>query len=232
MANHARSLARKLRRPRGRCYDLRVTILSVAGACSRSGKTALAATLLRALPRGSAVAVKFTTTEDVFERCPRGTPCVVCDIDVPFRLVEAPAVLRQPGTDTDRLAEAGASRVIWAIAKQSAAALAWRAVLERLGGARLVVMEGSTVVGLARPETLFFVVHPFLSTSRWKPTSEALLRQADAAVVNLPAAETRPPAASVLEAVRRLRGRDDLLLADVTKPLREWAPDVAARLAA
>lgn len=204
----------------------------MAGACSRSGKTALAATLLRALPAGKAAAVKFTTTEDVFERCPRGTPCVVCDIDVPYRLIESPDVLRQPGTDTDRLAEAGAARVIWAIAKRKAAAQAWRAVEERLGPAPLVVMEGSSVVELARPATLFFVVHPFLSTERWKPQSGPLLRQADIAVVNLAASELRRPAAAVLEAARRMRGRDDLLVADVTKPLREWAPDVAARLAA
>ena len=220
------------RASRSGCYDLRVTILSVAGACSRSGKTALAVTLLRALPAGSAAAVKFTATEDVFERCPRGTPCVVCDIDVPFRLIETPAVLRQPGTDTDRLAEAGASRVIWAIAKQSAAPRAWQALTERLGRTPLVVMEGSTVVALARPDTLFFVVHPFLSTARWKATSGPLLRRADAAIVNLPAAETRAPAAAILDAVRRERGRDDVLVADVTRPLREWAPALAARLAA
>jgi len=207
-------------------------LVSVSGACSRSGKTAAAVTLLRFLGRGCASAVKFTTTDDVFERCPRGTTCVVCDIDVPFRLIEAPALLREPGTDTDRLAAAGASRVIWAIAKRSAAPSAWRAVEERLGRASLVVMEGSTVVELARPSTLFFVAHPFLSTARWKPTSGALLRRADAAIVNLPAGETRPPAPAVLAAVRRERGRDDVMVADVTRPLREWAPDVAARLAA
>jgi 2-methylisocitrate lyase-like PEP mutase family enzyme len=178
------------------------------------------------------VAVKFTTTDDVFERCPRGTPCVVCDIDVPFRLIESPAVLRQPGTDTDRLADAGASRVIWAIAKLSAAPRAWQAVAERIDRAARVVMEGSTVVELARPDTLFFVAHPFLATARWKPTSAALLQRADFAIVNVPAAEPRPPAQAVLDAVRRARGRDDALVADVTRPLREWAPDVAARLAA
>lgn len=209
-----------------------MTIISVAGACSRSGKTALVETLIRALPAGAAVAVKFTTTEDVFERCPRGTPCVVCDIDVPFRLIESPLVLREAGTDTDRLAGAGAARVIWAIAKQNAAAMAWKAVEERIGASALVVMEGSTVVELARPKTLFFVVHPFLSTERWKPTSGPLLRRADAAIVNLPSGETRAPSAAVLESVRRLRQRDDLIVADVTKPLREWAPDVADRFAA
>ena len=83
---------------------------------------------------GSASAVKFTTTEDVFERCPRGTPCVVCDIDVPFRIVDDPAVLAEAGTDTDRLGRAGARRVLWAIAKEHAAEAAWRAVRSRLAG--------------------------------------------------------------------------------------------------
>jgi hypothetical protein len=64
-------------------YDRGMTLVAVSGACSRAGKTALAVSLLRGLPWGQAAAVKFTTTEDVFERYPRGTPCVVCDIDVP-----------------------------------------------------------------------------------------------------------------------------------------------------
>src|SRR5260221_5786559 len=109
--------------PRNSCLKL----ISVAGASSRAGKTAAAVTVLRALGPGAASAVKFTTTDDVFERCPRGTPCVVCDIDVPFRIVEDPSVLREAGTDTDRLAEAGASRVVWCIAKAAAAEPALRA---------------------------------------------------------------------------------------------------------
>lgn len=204
----------------------------MAGACSRSGKTALAETLLHARPVGSAQAVKFTTTDDVFERCPRGTPCVVCDIDVPFRIVEDAATLRQPGTDTDRLAAAGASRVLWTIAKTSHAAAAWRATCERLRDAAWVVVEGSTVVDLARPETLFFVAHPFLSPARWKQGSGPLIARADAVVINRPAGEPRPPSPEVLEELRRHRGRDDALLADVTRPLAEWAPQFAARLAA
>jgi len=207
-------------------------LVSVAGACSRSGKTALAATLLRAQPAGSALAVKFTTTDDVFERCPRGTPCVVCDIDVPFRIVEDPVVLRQPGTDTDRLAVAGARRVLWTIAKASHAAAAWRATRERLQDAARVVIEGSTVVELARPDTLFFVAHPWLSPGRWKATSGPLISRADVVVINRPAEEARPPSPEVLEALARHRSRADALLADVTRPLAEWAPQLAALLAA
>ena len=177
-----------------------MAIVSVSGACSRSGKTALAVSLLRALGPGAAAAVKFTTTDDVFERCPRGTPCVVCDIDVPFRIVSEPAVLDEPGTDTRRLRDAGASPVVWAIAKQTAVAPAWAAVRARLAADALVVMEGSTIVATAVPDLLAFVVHPFLSPARWKEGSPALIARADVVVVNRPEGETRPPADAVLRA--------------------------------
>ncbi len=208
-----------------------VTLIAVSGACSRAGKTALLETLLRALPSGEAAALKFTTTDDVFERCPRGAPCVVCDIDVPFRLITDTPTLRQPGTDTDRLAAAGAARVLWAVAKRHAVAAAWQAARRELAGAPHVVMEGSTVVELASPELLLFVAHPHLSPERWKPTSAALVARADAVVVNL-TDPARAPAPEVLEALRGMRGRDDLLLADVQRPLREWAPGIQARLLA
>jgi hypothetical protein len=205
-------------------------IVSVSGACSRAGKTALAVTLLGAVPPGTAAAVKFTTTEDVFQRCPRGAPCVVCDIDVPFRIVEDEGTLREPGTDTDRLAEAGARRVIWAIAKDSAAAAAWRRVEEMLAKEELAVMEGSTVVGLARPALRAFVVHPHLSVERWKPTSGGLIADADVVVVNRPAGDARPPDPQVLSAVERFRGGRGVHVADVTRPLAEWAPELQAGL--
>jgi hypothetical protein len=182
--------------------------------------------LLEALPRGAAAAVKFTTTEDAFERCPRGTACVVCDIDVPFRIVDDPGVLAEAGTDTDRLGRAGARRVLWAIAKEHAAETAWRAVRERLLEESIVVMEGSTIVGIAKPERTVFVVHPFLAPERWKPTSSRLIAEADLVVVNRPAPETRPPSDEVLSALVRDRGGRGYVVADVTRPLAEWAPSL------
>lgn len=204
-------------------------LVCVAGATSRAGKTALAVSILRSLPGGTATAVKFTTTEDVFERCPRGTPCVVCDIEAPYRIVTEADVLRQPGTDTDRLAAAGARRVVWAIAKQAAVAEAWRRVRAGLPEG-LAVMEGSTIAFAARPQLTLFVVHPFLDPGRWKPTSGRLLREADAVVVNRPSREARPPSPSVLEAIRDRRGSDDILLADVTLAPASWAPALWTRI--
>ena len=202
-------------------------IVSISGACSRSGKTALAESLLRALPAGSASAVKFTTAEDVFERCPRGSVCVVCDIDVPFRLIADPVVLRQPGTDTDRLAAAGARRVLWAIAREGAAAEAWRAV-ERLVDNGLVVLEGSSVVarGFARPGLSLFVAHRAVPPDRWKPTSAALVAAADRVIVH---SETGAASAAVLAGLDACGGGGKTVVADVRRPLADWAPDLRSR---
>jgi len=208
-----------------------MTLISISGACSRAGKTAAAVSLLRALAPGRAAAVKFTTTEDVFERCPRGTTCIVCDIDVPFRIVEDPAVLDETGTDTARLRAAGAARVVWAIARESAVVPAWAAVQPRLGGADVVVMEGSTITAVARPHRQVFVAHPWLSPERWKPTSAACIAEADVVVVNRPRSEARPPSPEVMDALRRHRGSSHLTIADVTRPPSEWAPELVRDLA-
>lgn len=206
-------------------------LVSVAGACSRAGKTALAETLLRAVPAGHAMAVKFTTTDDVFERCPRGTTCVVCDIDVPFRLVVDAHVLDTPGTDTERLRQAGARHVLWTIARRSAVEQAWQATRARLETGDCVVMEGSSIVPVAHPDLLLFVAHPFLLPERWKAQSQALIARADLVVVNRPASEPRAPASAVLDQLRTWRGHDDILVADVATPLHTWAADIARRLA-
>jgi hypothetical protein len=155
---------------------------------------------------------------------------VVCDIEVPYRIVEDEATLREAGTDTARLGEAGARRVIWAIARPSALARAWEDVLGRVGGAD-VVMEGSTVVELAAPDLLFFVAHPFLSPVRWKAGSGALVRRADVVLVNRPTGETRPPSSAVMDEIARSRPLADVRVSDGAAPLHEWAPDVVERLA-
>ena len=204
-------------------------IVSVSGACSRAGKTALAESLLRALPPGSAAAVKFTTTEDVFERCPRGSACVVCDIGVPFRIVRDPAVLGEAGTDTSRLAAAGAREVVWAIARAAAAPQAWTAVTRILAATPLAILEGSTVVeqGLARPDLRLFVAHRSMPPERWKPTSAALVAAADRVVIHT---EGPAPSSRVLDALDALGARDKLVIADATHPVREWAPDLERRI--
>jgi hypothetical protein len=205
-----------------------VLLIAVSGAGSRAGKTSCAVTLLEALPAGSALAVKFTTTEDVFERCPRHAPCVVCDIDVPFRVVTDEAVLREAGTDTDRLGRAGAGRVLWVITRRHALEAAWGAVREAMRAFDTAVLEGSTIVERAQPDVEVFVVHPFLSPSRWKDTTPRRVREADLVVINRPRAEGRPPAPDVVAELERHRGGRGFVVADVTEPLAAWAPGLLA----
>jgi hypothetical protein len=152
---------------------------------------------------------------------------VVCDIDVPFRIVRDPAVLREPGTDTDRLAAAGAREVVWAITRAAAAPQAWAAVERMIDGAPLAVLEGSTVVeqGLARPELRLFVAHRSMPPEKWKPTSAALVAASEWVVVH---SEGPPPAPRVLAALDALGARRRLV-ADVTRPLGSWAPELERR---
>jgi hypothetical protein len=211
-----------------------MTTVVVAGSSSRAGKTALAESVLRGLG-GRAAAVKFTTTDDVFERCPRGTTCIVCDIDVPFKVVRDEATLLESGTDTARLKAATEGPVLWTIARKKVAALAWEATRLLLpqgsGGGRGLVVEGSTVTSLCSPDFTFFVVHPFLSPERWKDGTRELIGRADCVVINRPTMENREPSPEVMAAIHEARPYD-LRVADVLKPLDIWAGDLLPRLRA
>ena len=217
-----------------------MTTVVVAGSSSRAGKTALAETVLRGLG-GRAAAVKFTTTDDVFNRCPRGTTCIVCDIDVPFKVVRDEATLGESGTDTARLKAATEGPVLWTIARKSVAALAWEATLllleqarvdaKALGEGRGLVVEGSSVASLCSPDFTFFVVHPFLSPARWKEGTRELIGRANCVVVNRQASEGRAPSAEVMAAIHEARPYD-LRVADVLEPLDTWAGDLWPRLRA
>lgn len=210
----------------------------VAGSSSRAGKTALAETVLRGLG-GKAAAVKFTTTDDVFEKCPRGTTCIVCDIDVPFKVVRDDATLGETGTDTARLQAATAGPVLWTIARKSVARQAWEATVRLLDQAKAdaktgaegagLVVEGSTVASLCAPDFTFFVVHPFLSPERWKDGTRELIGRANCVVVNRQAVEKREPSPEVMAAVNEARPYD-LRVADVLEPLDTWAGDLLPRL--
>jgi hypothetical protein len=210
----------------------------VAGSSSRAGKTALAETVLRGFGNGAA-AVKFTTTDDIFEKCPRGTSCIVCDIDVPFKVVRDEATLNETGTDTARLKGATHGPVLWTITRRSVAEQAWQATLRLLDQARVdskapvsddgLVIEGSTVASLCAPDFTFFVVHPFLSPDRWKEGTRELIGRADCVVINRQAVEKREPSPEVMKAIHEAHPYD-LRVADVLQPLDIWAGDLLPRI--
>ena len=81
--------------------------------------------------------------------------------------------------------------------------------------------------GLARPDLALFVAHRAMPPERWKPTSAALIarrRPRDRARGREP---PRAPPCSRAWPPPAARGKT--VVADVTRPLAEWAPDLAAK---
>ena len=161
-------------------------IIAVAGASSKAGKTLLAEQIIRycAEKYSPVYAVKFTTTSDLPSPCPRGAPCTVCDLSDRFRIVRDPEILLQPGKNTQRLKAAGATEVLWAIAKKSELSNAYTHLLGHLPANALAVMEGSSVTFLSNPDLLFYIYANHIPPSRWKDSAEMLINRADFVVIN------------------------------------------------
>ena len=161
-------------------------IIAVAGATSKAGKTLLAEQLIRycAALYSPVYAVKFTTTSDLPSPCPRGAPCTVCDLSDAFRIVLDPEILRQKGKNTARFYDAGATEVIWVIARKSQLPTAYDHLLTHIPGNALVLMEGSTVTSMSRPDLLFYVFANHISPQRWKDSANEILSRSDFVIMN------------------------------------------------
>jgi hypothetical protein len=161
-------------------------IISVAGATSGAGKTLLAEQIIQyCASRGVPVyAVKFTTTTDIPSPCPRGTPCTVCDLSEKFRIIRDPEILLQPGKNTQRLAAAGASEIIWIISRKSYLPQAYSHLLSHLSPDAVTVIEGSTVTSFCEPDLLFYVAANHISPKRWKDNAQEISATADFFILN------------------------------------------------
>jgi hypothetical protein len=162
-------------------------IISVAGATSKAGKTLLAEQLIRyCVERVAPVyAVKFTTTSDLPSPCPRGAPCTVCDLSGNFRIVRDPETILQPGKNTQRFAvAANPEHVLWVIAKKSYLPVAYEHLLTHIPENAVMVVEGSTVTTLCRPDLLFYVLANHISSARWKDSAREIMERADFIIVN------------------------------------------------
>lgn len=156
-------------------------IISVAGATSKAGKTELAEQIIAYCARHyhPVIAVKFTTTSDLPSPCPRGAPCTVCDLSEAFRIVTDPEILNQAGKNTHRFAVAGADKVLWVIARKSRLKSASDHLMVHLPNDALVVMEGSTITDLLRPDLLLYIFANHVPASKWKGSASRLLAKAD-----------------------------------------------------
>jgi hypothetical protein len=163
-----------------------VRIISVAGATSKAGKTLLAEQMIRycADRYRPVFAVKFSTTSDMPSPCPRGAPCTVCDLSDAFRIVRDPEILMQPGKNTQRFARAGATEVLWVIARKSQLPKAYEHLLTHLPENALAIFEGSTITEICSPDLLIYVLANHIPSARWKDSAARLLNRADVVLRN------------------------------------------------
>jgi molybdopterin-guanine dinucleotide biosynthesis protein len=130
-------------------------IICVAGASSGVGKTTVACGMLRHLPGWAALKV---TRSHRHGPCPHRKGCNVCaTLQQPYRLLEMAPGKDVPGKDTWRLREAGASRVLWLIARPEAVQRGLKDALRKLKSAPGVVVEGNSAVPLVGADLVVMV---------------------------------------------------------------------------
>ncbi|HKY31297.1 MAG TPA: hypothetical protein VJV23_02090 [Candidatus Polarisedimenticolia bacterium] len=210
-----------------------MTIVSVTAPANGSGKTTAVAAMAAAFP-GRWAAVKFTTVYKDGVHCPRSQGSCACrELKGAFTIVDDPRTLLAAGTDTGRLAGAGAVPVLWCLARPGAHAEAWRRLRsERLGPCAAILTEGNAIVREISPDLLVAVVSPAAPRERWKADSWDLIRRAGVVVVNSHGGDAAG-LEGIVRDVAAARGGLRPPVADLTRPMTEWdGGRLARRLAA
>lgn len=197
-------------------------LVSLAAPGNGSGKTLAGRAILSAFP-GRLRAVKFTTVYRDGANCPRGAgPCACRELKGPFTVVRDEATLLAPDTDTARLAQAGATSVLWCLARPGAHAAAWDHLRAAdLSGADAVLTEGNTILSVLWPDRLLMVMSPAVPEARWKEGTWDLVQRARHVIVNTH--EAGPDAVGDLS--RRVAGERAgrlPIVADLSRPLTDW----------
>jgi hypothetical protein len=190
-----------------------LAVIVVAGVTSGAGKTSLAEAVVRILSKDfSTAAAKITVTHG--ERgCPHGGKgCDVCgSLGGNFQIITRESIISQPGTDTARLSDAGANRVLWTITREEFVGDAWQEMRPLVSEARCLVVESNTLALTIEPTLTLMIVDPSVSRRLWKPSAERLIATADFLIFNDRGPERKRQA--LLEEVEQLRGStSDLLL--------------------
>ncbi len=203
-------------------------VVVIGGPHSGVGKTLAAEIAIRSLAWRRVGAVKLTvadgerdgahdhggsarTVVDAAGICGRGASCGVCEsvsARLPSRLIVHPGAIRKKGTDTCRLADAGAVAVAWVIALRRSAPAALENAFAYLAaaGADLVVVEGTTSLEWLRPRASVMVATD--PGRRWKSVALDKLTTCDIVVNNvLPVPPGDEPAPSAFRQCESLRCR-------------------------
>ena len=137
------------------------SILSVAGAHSGVGKTTLCSILLKEFKGFGAI--KFTKTE------------------LYTSVVDSPEILDKEGKDTSIMMSAGAERVVWVRSPVENLNDALGMALQKLNGARGVVVEGNSPVDFLNPHLVIFIIG---DEGEIKPAALNVSSKADIIVIN------------------------------------------------
>jgi len=217
-------------------------IVIVGGPHSGVGKTLAAEVALRALDGLGYGAIKLTVADgerdpehdhgssalsvaDAAGICGRGMSCGVCETvsaKLPSRLITSEGAIHKRGTDTARLADAGAIAVAWIITLRDAAPAAVDAAMRYLQskGARGVVIEGTTALDWVTPKASVMVATD--PGRKWKDVAVRHVGACDVVLLNSvpvsPGDEPAPPDFAAAQPLRcDLANSDD----DGTRRYRE-----------
>ena len=136
-------------------------LLMIGSACSNTGKTVLAASLIEKFKdRYPVEAIKITTVADGEGGCPKGgSGCGVCSgLTGDYSIIEESDA--EGSKDTSRLLAAGARRVFWLRSSAEHLGEGFRELLRKLSGDAIYICESNSLRNFIEPG-LFLFVKPF-----------------------------------------------------------------------
>lgn len=140
-------------------------VISVGASAKKAGKSTLAAHLVREL--GAEYGLKVSSGGS---HAPAGN--IIDDTDI----------ISQPGTDTGRLVEAGARRVLWVDSGGEELGRELEHALSRFPPGGTLVVEGNSALGHIEPDYAVFLMNsPF---ELFKPSALPALARADLVLVD------------------------------------------------
>lgn len=179
-------------------------IISVTGAHSKVGKTALCSILLNNL--NGFGAIKFTKTA------------------LYAKVIDDPVIITQKDTDTGIMSEAGAGKVAWIQSPAEKLKEPLDIALGNMTGLKGVIVEGNSPAVCMEPDLLIFIIG---DDGLIKPSALELSKKADIIIMSVPEDVPLPDVALPDKAVNfridlaRKEGEIDKLIAHINNILTE-----------
>lgn len=137
-------------------------VISVTGTSSETGKTTVGAFIIKELR--NICALKITVQHE--GSCPRhrDDSCDGCSPEENplFRIITDPAILAEPGKDTDRYIAAGATKVVWLQTSSECADESISRALSLFDDSASVLIEGNRFLAVRDADLGIMVVSPGL----------------------------------------------------------------------